>query len=149
MGGRIDLQDRTGPLLDALHARDRRVVEIAAGALTILTGHSEDLDAPGWRNRWMAWWDGTSDRYPDGMRHREGRVFDCGFLVERMGHPDAWTRRTAYDELVITCGANLPFDADGPWRIQQAHLAAWKRWWAKARHRYVPGRWYHDGKQVH
>lgn len=136
-------------LLEALHARDRRVVEVGAGALTLLTGHHEDIDDPGWRNRWHAWWEGHEGRFPDGVRHRLGKIFDCGLLVEGMGHHDAWTRRTAYDELVITCGASLPFDADGPWRVQQAHLSAWQGWWKKARHRYIAGRWYHDGKQIH
>jgi len=136
-------------LLDALHSRDLRVVEVAAGALSILTGHEEDMDSPGWRNRWHAWWGGHHGRFPEGMRHRDGRVFDCGLLIEKMAHPDAWTRRTSYDELVITCGVNLPFDSDGPWRVQQGHLRAWREWWKKARARYVEGRWYHDGKQIH
>lgn len=136
-------------LLDALHSRERRVVEVAAGALSILTGHEEDVDESGWRNRWLAWWDGHSGRFPDGVRHRMGKVFDFGLLLDRMEHADAWTRRTAYDELVIGSGVNLAFDAEGPWRLQQGHLRAWKDWWAKARHRHLAGRWFHDGKQIH
>jgi tetratricopeptide (TPR) repeat protein len=136
-------------LLDALHCRDLQVVEVAAGALTILTGHQEDTDTPGWRNRWHAWWGGHHGRFPEGIRHRFGRVFDCKLLIEQMANPDAWTRRTAYDELVISCGATLPFDSDGPWRVQQGHLRAWQSWWTKAHNRYVEGRWYHDGKQIH
>ena len=136
-------------LLDSLNSREKEVVEVAAGALTILTGHSEQVGEHGWRNRWFAWWEGHEDRFPEGVRHRDGKVFDLGLLIERMGHDDAYTRRTAYDELVIGSGANLPFDADGPWRVQCAHLRAWQRWWGTARHRYVAGRWYHDGKQIH
>ena len=77
-----------------------------------------------------------------------GQLFDAAFLIRRMDHPDAWTRRTAYDELVITCGARLPFDADGPWRIQRAHLRAWKRWWSQHRADQPGGRWYLDGQQI-
>lgn len=135
-------------LLKALHQRDRRVVEVAAGALEILTGHAEDPDTPGARNRWHAWWEANTGRFKEGVRHRGGKVFECGHLVDRMEHPDAWTRRTAYDELVITSGHTLPFDADGPWRVQQAHVRAWRRWWASAKDRFVAGRWYLDGRQV-
>lgn len=136
-------------LLEALHARDRRVVEVAAGALQILTGHAEDLDTPGARNRWHAWWSANEGRFQDGVRHRDGRLFDCGLLLERMEHPDPWARRTAYDELVITSGKDLPFDADGPWRVQQAHLRAWRQWWKTAGPQFVSGRWYLDGRQIH
>lgn len=136
-------------LLEALHQRESRVVEVAAGALQILTGHAEDLETPGARNRWHAWWEVNRGRFRDGVRHRDGRMFDCGLLIERMAHPDAWTRRTAYDELVITSGKDLAFDADGPWRVQQAHLRGWQRWWGSAKGQFQPGRWYHDGRKVH
>lgn len=136
-------------LLEALRSRDRRVVEVAAGALQILTGHEEDLETPGGRTRWEAWWSDNEGRFRPGVRYRGGVVFDCGLLVRQMDHPDPWTRRTAYDELVITSGQNLPFDADGPWRVQRAHLQAWQNWWRIARARFVPGRWYLDGKVLH
>ena len=66
-----------------------------------------------------------------------------------MAHDDAWTRRTAYDELVITTGHGLPFDADGPWRVQQAHLREWRAWWQKSSETLPGGHWYLDGKVVH
>ncbi len=132
-------------LLEALDPKDRTRAEVAAGALSILTGHREDLDEPGYVRRWHAWWDDHGDRFPKGMRHRDGRVFDAGLLIEKMEHDDAWVRRTAYDELVITSGEHLPFDTDGPWRVQQAHLRAWRTWWAKARMRMPAGRWYLHG----
>ncbi|NCG17609.1 MAG: hypothetical protein GWP91_01150 [Rhodobacterales bacterium] len=135
-------------LLDGLHARDRNVVDVASGALSIITGHHEDMDTPGWRNRWHAWWETNAESFPGGVRHRDGKRFDCGLLVTKLTDPHAWTRRTAYDELVITSGESLPFDAEGPWRIQLLHVRAWKAWWAKARHRQVAGRWYHDGRQI-
>lgn len=136
-------------LLEALHARSRQVMEVASGALQILTGHVEDVEEPGVRGRWHQWWETNAGAFPEGVRHRDGQVFDAGLLIEKMGHHDAWTRRTAYDELVITVGEDLPFDADGPWRVQQHHLRAWQTWWARNRHRMIAGRWYLDGVKLH
>ena len=86
------------------------------------------------------WWEAHEGALTPGVRHREGVPFDCGRLIERMGDPESYLRRTAYDELVITSGEALPFDADGPWRVQQAHLATWRRWWSTARERFPAGR---------
>ena len=41
---------------------------------------------PGYVRRWHAWWDDHGDRFPKGMRHRDGRVFDAGLLIEKMEH---------------------------------------------------------------
>jgi hypothetical protein len=136
-------------LLNAIASRDRRVSAVAFGAMQILTGHEEDLDTPGAKNRWKAWCEVNAGTLPDGIRHREGQIFDCGYLIEGMSSDDAWVRRTSYDELVIASGCDLPFDADGPWRVQCGHLAKWRRWWGKTRHTHVTGRWYLDGKQIH
>lgn len=135
-------------LLDALDPRNPRRAEIAAGALQILTGHTIDADSPGMQRRWQAWWQEHAGRFPNGVRHRSGQLLDAGFLIGQMEAPDPWTRRTAYDELVITTGAPLPFDSDGPWRTQQAHLHAWRRWWLENRARQPAGRWYLDGRSV-
>jgi HEAT repeat protein len=135
-------------LLDALDRRDRKVVEVAAGALEILTGHREQPDEPGWKSRWNLWWEREASRFPDGVRHRGGRVFEVALLLDRMTHDDPWSRRTAHDELVITSGQNLPFDADGPWRVQQSHLRGWRAWWKAEGGRLRPGRWYLDGAPV-
>jgi tetratricopeptide (TPR) repeat protein len=135
-------------LLDALANRDRKVVEVAAGALTILTGHAEEMEEIGGRHRWAAWWETNGPRMKEGVRHRDGKVFDSGLLLAKMDHDDPWVRRTAYDELVITTGASLPFDADGPWRVQRAHLAAWNDWWTRSRARQPGGHWYLDGKRI-
>jgi HEAT repeat protein len=135
-------------LLQALTQRDRRVLEVACGALQILTGHSEDWEDVGMRQRWQAWWEAHGTRFGPGTRFREGRPMEAGLLIERMGQVDPWTRRTAYDELVITTGQTLPFDADGPWRVQVAHLRGWQQWWSGARHRMPAGRWYLDGKAI-
>jgi hypothetical protein len=133
-------------LVEALRHRDQQVAEVAAGALEILTGHQEDLGVPGWALRWAAWWEGHRDRYPPGVRHRDGKVFQLGYLVERLRHDDAYARRTAYDELVILSGSQLPFDADGYYRIQLQQVHAWDTWWALQRARFPPGRWTLDGR---
>ena len=131
-----------------MRGRERKVFEVAAGALEILTGHHEDVDEPGARQRWEAWWSAHESGFQEGTRYRAGKPFDCGLLIDRMDHPEAWTRRTAYDELVITSGQTLPFDADGPWRVQRLHLAGWRAWWSEARLGMVVGRWYLDGSSI-
>ena len=135
-------------LLEALHHRHRRVVEVASGALQILSGRHEDVEQPGVRSRWHQWWEENVGRYPEGVRHRDGERFDAGLLIRKMSHHDAWARRTSYDELVITTGHDLPFDADGPWRVQQHHLRAWQQWWSTAKVRMPAGAWYHDGQRL-
>lgn len=134
-------------LLNALSRRDAKIVDVASGALELITGHQDD-GSPGFRARWHTWWEQHAARFPDGVRTREGRVFGLDFLLERMRHDDPWVRRTAFDELCITTGERLPFDADGPWRTQVAHLRAWRTWWIANKERYLPGRWYLDGKRV-
>ncbi len=136
-------------LLDALESRDRDTVAVCGAALTILTGHSEDLEESGFRNRWRAWWRGHVERFSPGIRHRDGRVFELGLLIDRLQDDDAWVRRSSYDELVIQSGQNLPFDADGPWRVQQAHLKAWRSWYHLHRSRFGAGRWFLDGRAIH
>jgi HEAT repeat protein len=131
-------------LLEALGRRDRKVVDVANGALELITGHHED-DSPGFRARWHTWWETNGARFPEATRHREGKVFGMEFLLERMAHDDPWVRRTAYDELCITTGERLPFDADGPWRLQINHLRAWRRWWVTNKERFLAGGWYLDG----
>lgn len=135
-------------LLEALASRDRHTIEIASGALQILTGHIEAMDETGARSRWNAWWDAHGPDMKDGVRHRDGKVFDGSMLIDKMTADDAWVRRTAYDELVILSGANLPFDAEGPWRVQQSNLRAWRAWWKKNGTRLMPGRWYVDGQLI-
>ncbi|MCA9489610.1 MAG: HEAT repeat domain-containing protein, partial [Myxococcales bacterium] len=135
-------------LLRALQARERRVVEVASGALTILSGRVDDPAEPGIRHRWNEWYETEGKELAPGLRHRYGKPMDAGLLLDRMEDPDPYVRRTAYDELVITSGQTLPFDADGPWRVQVAHLRTWRRWWSSARHKYPSGRWVLDGEVV-
>lgn len=134
-------------LLEALARRDRQVVDVALGGLELITGHREE-DEPGFRSRWHAWWETHAADFPDGIRFREGRPFGVAVLLDRLEHDDPWVRRTAYDELCITTGERLPFDADGPWRLQRTHVRAWRRWWVTARERFVEGGWYLDGKRL-
>ncbi|MCO4743883.1 MAG: HEAT repeat domain-containing protein [Proteobacteria bacterium] len=135
-------------LLKSLSSRNRQVIEVASGALQILTGIDEDPNVPGFKNRWHTWYAKEGGAMTEGVRHRDGDVFDLGMLIKRMEHPDAWTRRTAYDELVILSGMARPFDADGPWRIQQAHLRAWRQWWVGARSHFAPGKWTLHGREI-
>jgi len=134
-------------LLRALHARHTRIVGVASGALQILTGHEEDPDEPGVRARWHAWWEDNREDFHPGKRYRHGALWDYGQLIDGMGHRDPWVRRTSYDELVIASGQSLPFDADGPWRVQQHHLRAWRAWCAVAEQ--PPGHWMLDGAAIH
>lgn len=134
-------------LLEALARRDRKVVDVAMGALELITGHHED-DEPGFRARWHAWWEQNEANFHPGMRYREGTIFTGGLLIERLAHDDPWVRRTAYDELCITTGQRLAFDAEGPWRLQQAHVRAWQVWWGENRTHYQPGGWYLGGRKI-
>ncbi len=135
-------------LLHALDPRQPGRARVASAALTLVTGHRESEDEPALARRWSAWWEEHGGRFPLGVRHRLGRRMDAGLLIELMADDESWTRRTAYDELVITTGHHLPFDADGPWRVQLAHLRAWRAWWATARSRLPGGGWYLDGRPV-
>jgi HEAT repeat protein len=135
-------------LLKALDAAHPRRAEVASGALQILTGHAEDPEQPGHARRWTAWWEANHPHYTPGVRYRDGRVMDGAVLLGRMEGADPYIRRTAYDELVITTGQRLPFDSDGPWRVQLAHLKAWRQWWSANRARLPSGRWYLDGAPI-
>lgn len=135
-------------LLQALHHRERQVVEVASGALSILTGRVDDPTEPGVRARWHDWWEQHGRDLSPGVRYRFGRPFDLQTLLDAMDDPDPYARRTAYDELVIASGQSLPFDADGPVRVQLAHKRAWRRWFQAARGRFPAGRWVLDGRPI-
>ena len=135
-------------LLKALEHRDRKVCDVANGALEILTGHQEEMDQPGWKSRWHIWWEQNEAAMVPGVRHRNGEVYDVNLLLKNMQHSDPWVRRTSYDELVITTGHFLPFDSDGPWRTQQTHIRGWNHWWKEARTWLIPGHWYLDGQTI-
>lgn len=135
-------------LLKKLESRNRQVVDAAAAALHLMSGHAEDMDDPGSRTRYNLWFEKHEGSFRSSLRYRHGQVFEVGHLIDRLGDPDPWVRRTAYDELVITTGQNLPFDAEGPWRVQCAHLAAWRKWWSANRARFPAGGWFLDGEKI-
>jgi len=135
-------------LIDVLAGRDPLRAQVASGALELITGHHEDPEESLLRNRWMTWWDRHRLDFREGHRYRHGRLYDPGLLIERLGHNDPAVRRTSYDELVISTSAALPFDAEGPYRVQQAHRRAWGRWWDDQRERYPSGGWFFHGDRI-
>jgi|GEM_PF-1036291 len=135
-------------LLDALGGRDPNRVRVASASLEMITGHTENPEESLLRNRWIEHWEKHGGRYRDGLRYRMGKLLDPGGLIERLHHDDATVRRSTYDELVISTGARNPFDAEGPYRVQRAHLAAWGRWWREHRDRFAAGRWTFHGDPI-
>ncbi len=135
-------------LLGALTHREQDIEAVAAGALELLTGHREDPDQPGLAVRWERWWEVAQNDFAEGIRYRYGRVLDLTLLVEKLGDDDLLVRRGSYDELVISTGCQLPFDADGPWRIQLAHRTAWQEWVRSRLDDFPPGRWYYDSELI-
>ncbi|MCP4808247.1 MAG: hypothetical protein GY913_27975 [Proteobacteria bacterium] len=135
-------------LLASLSHRDRSVVAVACGALALLTGHREDADEPGVHARWERWWEQNASSFTEGVRTRYGEPMSPTVLARKLGDDDPLVRRGAYDELVITTGCHLPFDADGPWRIQQMHRRAWLMWAQENEERFHPGRWWFSGDSI-
>ncbi len=135
-------------LLGALGARDRSKVAVASSALELITGHREDPDEPGVHARWERWWEEKGSGLEDGLRYRYGHILTPGVLVQALGHDDALVRRGSYDELVISTGENLPFDAEGPYRLQVAHQRAWKQWARENSQRFPAGSWWFDGHTI-
>jgi HEAT repeat protein len=135
-------------LVDSTARPEARVAAVASSALEILTGHHEPHEVPDLRLRWKRAWARMEKAFIPGVRYRYGRKLDPGVLIERLGADELLTRRTAYDELVITTGVQLPFDADGAWRLQVHHRLAWQRWWLDHREDYTPGAWTFHGDVV-
>lgn len=73
---------------------------------------------------------------------------DPGLMIARLSHDDPMVRRSTYDELVIATGQRLPFDAEGPFRIQVQHIENWKRWWSENKDHYASGRWTFHGETI-
>lgn len=135
-------------LLANLSHRDRKRVAVASAALELLTGHREDAAEPGVHARWERWWEQHGDSLREGVRHRDGRPLSPAVLVDKLGDDDALVRRGSYDELVITTGCTLPFDAEGPYRVQLAHQRAWRRWAQQHQGEYRPGAWWFHGRPI-
>lgn len=135
-------------LIEATASREPSRARVASGALEIITGHHEDPEESLLRNRWTHWWDEHQGHFEDGFRYRHGRLMDPGLMIARLSHDDPMVRRSTYDELVIATGQRLPFDAEGPFRIQVQHIENWKRWWSENKDHYASGRWTFHGETI-
>ena len=135
-------------LIEATASRDPARSRVASGALEIITGHHEDPEESLLRNRWTQWWDKHSNHFEDGFRYRHGRLMDPGLLIDRLSHDDPMVRRATYDELVIAAGQRLPFDAEGPYRVQTLHISAWRQWWSENSDAFPEGRWTFHGETI-
>lgn len=136
-------------LIDACAVRDPARAAVAGGALEILTGHPEPVDEALLRARWSEWWGSHATSFSPGCRYRGGRLMDSGLLIDRLGHDDPMLRRSTYDELVISTGMRLPFDPEGPYRVQVNHQATWRRWWREEGCRQQQaGRWSFHGEVI-
>lgn len=135
-------------LLDATASRDPQRVAVASASLELITGHHEDLEESLLRSRWAAWLETHGGALREGSRFRHGRRMDPGVLIERLSHDDASIRASTYDELVISTGLRLPFDAEGPYRVQIQHQARWRAWWAAEQPRWPAGRWTFHGEDI-
>lgn len=127
-------------LLEMTGLRDRNKAVAASCALELLTGHHENTEDYLLRARWQSWLEEHS-RWSANVRYRKGVPMSPILLIEDLEHDDRLVRSSAYDELVIVTGVQLPFDVDGSWRIQKAQVAAWKQWWAEHKANYPVGRW--------
>ena len=83
-----------------------------------------------------------------GLRYRNGELMSAKTLIDRMEHDDSIVRRSAYDELVISTGVRLPFDIEGPWRVQCAHRRRWVRWWNEEGRKLPKGSWCFHGEII-
>lgn len=135
-------------LIDLVGSRDPVRQAAAAAALEVLTGHREDPEEAYPRQKWEAWWSENAGKMRDGVRWRGGQPLTVRALIDRLGHDDAHVRQSAYDELCVATGERLPFDADGPWRMQLAHRAGWARWYAENAHRLPQTGWMFYGDSV-
>jgi HEAT repeat protein len=136
-------------LIDSLASRDITRCQMANAALEIITGHHEDPEESLLRNRWIDWWEKNGGNFQEGARYRHGELMAPGTLLTRLEHDDSLVRRSAYDELVISTGEHLPFDADGPYRVQVNHIQAWQHWWRSMdTDRFPPGNWWFHGESI-
>jgi hypothetical protein len=128
--------------------RDLQRQQVANTALELLLGHREDLDASHAKQRWEAWWTDNAGRFHDGVRYRHGQPLGVRAMIERLGQDDPASRQAAYDELVIATGQRLPFDVEGPWRMQLQHREAWTRWYRDHAHELPQSGWSFHGAEV-
>jgi hypothetical protein len=135
-------------LIELTGSRDPTRAAAASTALEVLTGHHEDPEEPYPKPRWEAWWAEHAGKFDDRHRWRDGQPFTARTLIERLAHDDVGVRLSAYDELVVATGQRLPFDADGPWRMQLAHRAGWARWYSDHAHELPAMGWLFHGNSI-
>ena len=127
-------------LLEMTGLRDRNKATAASYALELITGHHENTEEYLLRARWQSWLE-EHNKWASNVRYRNGRPMSPAQLIEDLEHDDRLVRASAYDELVIVTGVQLPFDVDGSWRAQKAQISTWKTWWEKNKSTYPVGRW--------
>lgn len=135
-------------LVELAGHRDPARQQLALAALEVITGKAADPEEGQPRGRWEAWWAENAHRFDESVRYRNGRPFGVRSLIDLLAEDDEQVRLTAYDELVISTGSRLAFDADGPWRLQVAHRAGWERWWADHAHELGGSGWLFFGRSV-
>ncbi|MDP6932790.1 MAG: HEAT repeat domain-containing protein [Myxococcota bacterium] len=135
-------------LLEATTSRDPTRRKVASTAIELITGRHEDPEEAMLAHRWNEWWHHNEGNFVQGTRYRHGEPLHAGLLVNRLGHDEALVRLACYDELVITTGVGLPFDAEGPYRVQLTHRNAWARWWRENRTEQPVGRWTFHGEPI-
>jgi len=135
-------------LIGLTASRNPAFSHAASQALEILTGHYESTEESLLRSRWTDWWSRNEDDFQVGCRYRHGELMSALTLIDRMSHDDGIVRRSCYDELVISTGVRLPFDVDGPWRVQCSHRSAWKAWWRESGEKLPRCSWLFHGTRI-
>ena len=133
-------------LIELTGFREESMSKAASEALELITGHYEGIDEFLLRNRWREWWKEMSYAFKEGHRYRSGKEMSPELLIAALKDDDLLVRLAAYDELVISTGTQLSFDAEGDWWAQQKQISAWENWWTQNQQNVVAGRWYFDGR---
>lgn len=95
---------------------------------------------------WRNWWKTHSSSFNSGARYRNGKRFAPPCLLQNMETPNSppSVRRSAYDELVIRYGLDVPFNHTDSVARQKAAIEEIRRWIG---HReFVDGSWYFAGR---
>ena len=135
-------------LIEYTASRTPSFSHASSQALETLTGHYESVEESLLRSRWSDWWDKNQGSFQVGRRYRHGEPMTAKTLIDRMVHDDSLVRRTCYDELVISTGLRLPFDIEGPWRVQCAHRDRWLKWWHREGKQMPAGAWLFHGDVI-
>ena len=133
-------------LIDLTGLREEAISKAASEALELITGHYEGTEEFLLRRRWEEWWRLNQHNFETGVRYRLGHLMSPELLINILKDDDLVDRLCAYDELVISTGVHLPFDAEGDWWIQKKQIIQWEKWWADNHQNFEAGRWYFDGQ---